>query len=365
MIFERNGDKLITSAFVELHCHLREPGFEYKETIETGIESAFAGGYGIICPMPNTKPVCDNVETLRYIINRAEEVGKVKVLPICAMTKGLNSDELVDFEALHWAGAAAFSNDGRPVENMETFRRILEAGKRLNLLMISHAENTEFSPFDSRSEYTAVERELKVVEETGARLHFAHISTKDSIELIRGAKKKGLNVTCETAPHYFSLFGRHEEARFKMNPPLRTSDDVAAVIKGLVDGTIDAIATDHAPHSIEEKMKPFDEAPFGIVGFETAFALSYTNLVKTGMMTLDALLQKMIDNPAKILGVEPAGKIEIDLGAEWVVRASEFKTKAKITPFEGQKLFGKVKRFSAALGTAEPRVEKITRGEYV
>ncbi len=335
---------MITKGFVELHCHLREPGLEYKETIETGMAAAKAGGYGIICPMPNTKPVCDNVETLKYIQERAVQVGGVKVLPVCAMTKGLNSDELVDFESLHKAGAIAFSNDGRPVENMETFKRILQEGKRLGLVMMSHAENTEFSPYDNRSEYTAVERELKVLEEVGGQLHFCHISTKESLELIRTAKKKGLNVTCETAPHYFTLTSRHDEARFKMNPPLRSAEDLNAVIEALKDGTIDAIATDHAPHSIEEKTKTFDEAPFGIVGLETAFALSYTNLVCAGHLTLEQLLEKMIDNPARIIGVEPFGQVEIDLDKEWIVKASEFKTKAKISPFEGMKLYGKVKR---------------------
>ncbi len=347
-MFELRGDMLTSDAFVELHCHLREPGFEYKETIASGMDSAKAGGYGIICPMPNTNPVCDNLETLKYILNRAKTVDNgVKVLPICAMTKGLNSDELVDFEALHNAGAVAFSNDGRPVENMQTFKKVLEEGKRLGLVMISHAENTEFSPFNNRSEYTAVERELRVVEDVGGQLHFAHISTKESIALIREAKKKGLNVTCETAPHYFSLTKDdilNNEARFKMNPPLRSREDLAAVIEGLKDGTIDAIATDHAPHSIEEKTKPFDLAPFGIVGFETAFALSYTNLVRAGHLTLDELLRKLVDNPARIIGVAPHGKVEIDLAQEWVVKAQDFRTKARITPFEGMKLYGKVIR---------------------
>lgn len=347
MIFELQDDKLISSAFVELHCHLREPGFEYKENIETGMKSAMAGGYGIICPMPNTNPVCDNVETLKYIQNRANEIGMIKVLPICAMTKGLNSDELVDFETLHKAGAIAFSNDGRPVENMLTFKKILMEAKRLDLLIISHAEDTKYSPFDNRSEYSAVERELRVVEEVGARLHFAHISTKESIELIRAAKKKNLKVTCETAPHYFSLTKDdiiNNEARFKMNPPLRSKEDLQAVIEGLQDGTIDAIATDHAPHSLEEKNKPFAQAPFGIVGFETAFALSYTNLVRAGYLTLEQLLEKMVENPARILGVKPFGKIEIDLSKEWVVNAADFMTKAKISPFEGKKLYGKIIR---------------------
>ena len=347
MIFELNDNKLITNGFIELHCHLREPGFEYKEDIQSGIASAKAGGYGIICPMPNTKPVCDNLKTLEYILKKANEVGEVRVLPVCAMTKGLNSDDLVDFETLKNAGAIAFSNDGRPVENMETFEKVLLQGKKLGLVMMSHAENSAFSPYDNRSEYTAVERELKIVEKVGGQLHFCHISTKESLALIRDAKKKGLNVTCETAPHYFSLSKDdivNKEARFKMNPPLRSKEDVQAVIEALQDGTIDCIATDHAPHSIEEKTKSFDSAPFGIVGFETAFALSYTNLVKTGKLSLEKLLEKMITNPAKIIRVEPFGRIEIDLDKNWVVKAGEFKTKAKITPFEGMCLYGKIER---------------------
>ncbi len=347
MIFELRGEKLITNGFVELHCHLREPGFEYKETVATGMMAAKNGGYGIICPMPNTKPVCDNVETLRFVQEQATKVGGVKVLPVCAMTKGLNSDELVDFEVLHHAGAVAFSNDGRPVENMETFRQILLKAKELGLVLMSHAENTDFSPYDNRSEYTAVERELKVLEETGGRLHFCHISTKESLELIRQAKKKGVNVTCETAPHYFILSKDdiiNNEARFKMNPPLRSEEDIMAVIEALKDGTIDVIATDHAPHSVDEKSLPFDKAPFGIVGLETAFALAYTHLVKKGHLSLQELLNKMITNPARIIGVNPFGRVEIDLEKEWCITANEFKTKAKITPFEGMKVFGKVER---------------------
>lgn len=347
MIFELREGKLITNGFVELHCHLREPGFEYKETVETGMMAAKNGGYGIICPMPNTNPVCDNVETLRYVLAKAERVGGLKVLPVCAMTKGLNSDDLVDFEALHKAGAVAFSNDGRPVENMETFKKILVKAKELGLVLMSHAENTMFSPYDNRSEYTAVERELRVVEETGGQLHFCHISTKKSLDLIRVAKKKGLNVTCETAPHYFVLSKEdivNNEACFKMNPPLRSREDVEAVIAALVDGTIDVIATDHAPHSVMEKQLPFDKAPFGIVGFETAFALAYTNLVKKGYISLPELINKMITNPARIIGVQPFGRVEIDLEKEWCIEADEFKTKAKITPFEGMNVFGKVER---------------------
>ena len=347
MIFELNGDKLITNGFVELHSHLREPGFEYKEDIQSGLQSACAGGYGIICAMPNTNPVCDNLEVFNFIQQKAKSFNSVQVVQVCAMTKGLNSDELVDFAGLKQAGAKVFSNDGRPVENMETFKKILAMGKELDVVLMSHSENSEYSPYDNRSEYTAVERELKALEEVGGKLHFCHISTKESLDLIRNAKKKGLNVTCETAPHYFCLSKDdivNSEARFKMNPPLRSKQDVLAVIEALQDGTIDAIATDHAPHSIEEKTKDFDRAPFGIVGFETAFALSYTYLVKTGKLTLVQLLEKMIVNPAKILGVEPFGQVEIDLGKKWIVKAEDFLSKAKITPFENMCLYGKVER---------------------
>ncbi len=347
MIFEYAAGKLITSGFVELHSHLRQPGFEYKEDFASGMASAQAGGYGIICAMPNTNPVCDNVETLRFIQESTQKIGGVKVLQVCAMTKGLNSDELVDFKTLSAAGAVAFSNDGRPVENMETFKQILSVGKELGLVMMSHAENSSFSPYDNRSEYTAVERELKVLEDVDGQLHFCHISTKESLELIRNAKKKGLNVTCETAPHYFTFSKDdiiNDEARFKMNPPLRTKEDVQAVMEALQDGTIDVIATDHAPHSIEEKCLPFDKAPFGIVGLETAFSLGFTRLVRTGKLELQELIKKMTINPAKIIGVEPLGKIEIDLDKKWVVKAADFKTKAKISPFEGMCLYGKIER---------------------
>ena len=297
--------------------------------------------------MPNTNPVCDNVQTLNLILERARAFSDIKVLPVCAMTKGLNSDELVDFEVLHQAGAIAFSNDGRPVENMATFKQILLKGKELGLVMMSHSENTEFAPDDNRSEYTAVARELAVVEECDAQLHFCHISTKESLDLIRAAKGKGLKVTCETAPHYFTLSKEdivNKEARFKMNPPLRSRQDVEAVIQGLQDGTIDCIATDHAPHSVIEKTAQFESAPYGIVGFETAFALGYTYLVRKGFLTLNELLDKMVENPARIIGVEPSGRIEINLEKEWCVQAEKFLTKAKISPFEGLKLYGKVER---------------------
>lgn len=343
----------LSPRFIDLHCHLREPGGEAKETLQTGIESAFFGGYGIIFAMPNTNPVCDNPDTLKYILTRAENPYAVTVKPICAITKGLVGNTLTGFEELAALGAGGFSNDGKPVEDMELFKQALKKAANAGVLIISHAENTEFPPEDPRSEYTAVKREIKAVRESGGGLHFAHISTKESIELIREAKKEGLNITAETAPHYFT-FSKDDitsaDGRFKMNPPLREHDDVIAVKEGLKDGTLDIIATDHAPHTLEEKLCPYDKSPFGITGFETAFSLGYTNLVLTGVLTIEELINKFVHTPAKIAGLKVHGfktgeKAEfnvIDLSKKYTVHGENFKTKCKITPYEGLELTGKV-----------------------
>ena len=334
---------IISSGLVDMHCHLREPGFEYKETIQTGIESALSGGYTAICPMANTNPVVDNVETLKYTIAKAQNIG---FYPICAVTKGLQGEELTDFEALKNNGAIAFSDDGRPLANLELLEDALKTGE----LVISHTEDLALLG-NPMSEAVAVAKELEVLRKAGGRLHFAHISTARSIELIRQAKIEGLNVTCETAPHYFSLTkdDETENGRFKMNPPLATQADLTAVIEGLKDGTIDCIATDHAPHSLEEKTKPFAEAPFGIVGFETALGMSL-KLVHDGHLTINQVIEKLSINPAKILGLKNQGNIEvgqvanltiIDPNITYKVKAEEFKTKCKITPFEDLWLKGK------------------------
>lgn len=334
--------KIITPGLIDMHCHLREPGFEYKETIETGIQSALNGGFTAICPMANTNPVVYNVETLKYTIEKAEGIN---FYPICAVTKGLDGNTLTDFRSLKSEGAIAFSDDGKPIENMELFKAALLTGE----LIISHAEE----------EAACVERELNVLKEIGdpniAKLHFAHISTKKAIELIRDAKNghfgQGLNVTCETAPHYFSFTKNDEtdDGRFKMNPPLRTQEDLDAVIEGLKDGTIDCIATDHAPHSLEEKTKSFAESPFGIVGFETVLGASL-KLVNDGHLTISQIIEKLSINPAKILGLKGLGEIKIgqvanltivDPDTIYKVKAEDFKSKCKITPFEGIEFKGK------------------------
>ncbi len=362
--------KIITAGLVDMHCHLREPGFTAKETIKTGISSAIEGGYTAICPMANTNPAVDNVTTLIYTKNQAEQ--KIGFYPICAVTKGLYGDKLVNVSELIDNGAIAFSDDGKPIENMHLLREAIKYINSHNKVIISHSEDSSLASggvinegkistrlglkgIPSITESLAIARELEIVKSINGRYHFAHISAKRSIELIRQAKKEGLNVTAETAPHYFSLTEDDMvdyDAKYKVNPPLRTKEDLEAVIEGLKDGTLDAIATDHAPHTVAEKQKPIQNAPMGISGFETALGLTLTNLVHTGKLSLIAALGKLNYNPAKILGIENQGIIKIgaeanltiiDLNEEWIVNAQNFKSKCRISPFDGFKLKGKVK----------------------
>ncbi len=335
-----NG-KIISRGLIEMHCHLREPGFEYKEDIESGIKSAIAGGYCGICPMPNTNPVADNIETLKFVLSK---VNNYNLFPICAVTKGLTTDEITDLKSLKEAGAIAFSNDGKPVENQKVLAEALKSGN----LIISHAEIMELNG-SRESEFLAVKQEIETLRKTGGRYHFAHISTKESLELIRQAKKEGLNLTCETAPHYFTLTENSGNTPvFKVNPPLRTEEDRLAVIDGLKDGTIDVIATDHAPHSWEEKQKPYNEAPMGMAGFGTAMGLALTYLKED--LSIEEILDKFTKNPAKILGIADFGEIKvgnkanftiIDPNLKWTVKGEDFKSKCKFTPFEGLELQGK------------------------
>lgn len=362
--------KVITPGLVDMHCHLREPGFESKETIKTGIQSALAGGYTAICPMANTSPVVDNLMTLKYTFDRAKEADEIGFYPICALSIGLKGQNLVNMSELKDNGAVAFSDDGKPLENLKLYRVALEYAYSLGALIISHSEDSSLASggvinegaastrlglqgISDLAESVAVARELEVLRYSGGKLHFAHISTKRSIELIRQAKKDGLNVTCETAPHYFSLCDediKTFEAKFKMNPPLRSREDKEAVIEGLQDGTIDVIATDHAPHTLEEKLMPIQKAPMGIVGFETSLGLCITNLVDGGYLTLSQVIEKLSLNPSRILNIkqgnikigEPANLTVVDPDVEWIVDASKFKSKCKISPFDGKKLRGRV-----------------------
>ena len=361
--------KVVSPGLVDMHCHLREPGFESKETIKTGIQSALAGGYTAICPMANTYPVVDNLMTLKYTYDRAKEADEIGFYPICAISIGLQGQNLVNMSELKDNGAVAFSDDGKPLENLKLYRVALEYAESLNTLIISHSEDSSLAQggvinegvtstklglqgIPDLAESVAVARELEVLRFSGGKLHFAHISTKHSIELIRKAKKDGLNVTCETAPHYFSLCDediKTFEAKYKMNPPLRSQEDKEAVIKGLQDGTIDVIATDHAPHTLEEKLMPIQKAPMGIVGFETSLGLCITNLVEKGFLTLSQVVEKLSYNPARILNIQqgnikigiPANLTVIDPNLDWIVDSSKFKSKCKISPFAGKKMKGK------------------------
>lgn len=362
--------KYITPGLVDIHCHLREPGFNAKETIKTGIASATEGGYTAICPMANTNPAVDNSATLTYTISKAKEVSDIGFHPICALTKGLKGEKIVNISELLDNGAIAFSDDGKPIENM---RLLTEAVKYVNshgAVIISHSEDSSLAQggvinegkvsartglkgIPDITETVAVARELEAVRKANGKYHFAHISTKRSIELIRQAKKEGMNITCETAPHYFSLTEDDMidyDARFKVNPPLRTKEDLEAVLEGLKDGTIDIIATDHAPHTVMEKQSPIQIAPMGIAGFETSLSVALTYLVhKNGFKLID-VIRKLSYNPACLFGLSNQGRVKeggkanltvIDINERYIVDASKFKSKCRISPFDGKELQGR------------------------
>lgn len=363
------GGMVVSAGLIDMHVHLREPGYEYKEDIKTGTMAAVAGGFTSVCCMPNTNPVCDNQAVVSFIKSRAEKVGYCRVYPVGAITKGLKGEELSEMGEMKKEGIVAVSDDGRPVSNGSVMRRALLYASHFDLPVISHCE--ELSLLDSGSmndsetctrlglrpivpavEEAMVARDILIAEHEKKKVHIAHVSTKGSVALIRDAKKRGVQVTCETAPHYFSLTDEAVagyDTNAKMNPPLRSREDVEAIIEGLVDGTIDAIITDHAPHHIDEKNLEFDYALNGIVGLETSLALSITYLVKTGRMTLAEMLKKMTYNPSNILNL---GLGEIALGAIadltifdpdeiWTVHVNEFKSKSKNSPYDGYTLSGK------------------------
>ena len=364
--------KIIIPGLIDIHCHLREPGFNAKETIKTGILSAINGGYTAICPMANTNPVVDNAATITYCINKAKEAAEIGFYPICAVTKGLKGEKIVNVSELISLGAIAFSDDGKPIENMHLLREALKYINSHDSIIISHSEDSSLANsgvinegkistrlglkgIPSITESLAIARELEIVRATKGRYHFAHISTKRSVELIRQAKKEGLNVTCETAPHYFSLSEddiKDYDAKYKVNPPLRTKEDIEAIIEGLIDGTIDVIATDHAPHTVQEKLQPIQNAPMGLAGFETALSVALNYLVHSKKMPLIEVIRKFTSNPAKILNLKDQGDIQagkpanltvIDLNEERIVDASKFKSKCRISPFDKLELKGTVK----------------------
>lgn len=324
----------IIPAFIDMHVHFREPGFEEKETIETGMAAAIAGGFGAVCVMPNTKPVADNPDVIGFIRNLTKKNQEIEVFPVAAVTKNLVSNELNDFQSLKKAGAIAFSNDGMPILDKNVFKNALKSGE----LILSHLEDEKNEVIWQINVFKEVQSEAKRGLCKMPKLHFCHISTLDALNSIKTAKQQGFQVTCETAPHYFTFTKNDVTSTgvFKMNPPLREDADREAVIEALKDGTIDVIATDHAPHTVDEKLKPYSVSPNGIVGLETAFPLALN------VLTLDEIIEKMSYNPAKILGIENKREIKVDLEEEWVVKSAEFKSKCKISPYENMKVRGRV-----------------------
>lgn len=362
----------VMPGFVDLHVHLRDPGLTYKEDIITGSRAAAAGGVTTICAMPNTKPVVDNVEVLRDILTRAED-AYVHVKQLSSITKGMEGKELVDMQAMYEAGAVAFSEDGKSVMDIRLYRKAMQKAAKLGALIMAHCEDKvlvgdgvlnegvasekyQVAGIPNSVEDVITARDIFLAHETGAKLHLCHCSTIGTVELMRMAKRLGADVTAEVCPHHFTLTDadiKEPDSNYKMNPPLRTEQDVKALIEGLTDNTMTAISTDHAPHSAEEKAQYFDKAPFGIVGLETSAALTYTALVAPGLMDIMDMAEKMSYNPAKIIGIDdqygrltPGAKADIvifDPAETWTVDPVTFESKGHNTPYIGQTLVGKVK----------------------
>lgn len=361
--------KIITPGLIDMHVHLREPGYEYKETIKTGTEAALAGGFTSIACMPNTKPVNDNQSVTDFILDKARKEGVVNVYPIGAITKGLKGEELSEIGELKSSGVVAITDDGKPVMNSELMRRGMEYASMFDLPVISHCEDLKLSEggvmnegfvstelglkgIPDTAEVVMVARDIALAELTGAKLHIAHVSTRGAVSSIREAKLRGVNVTCETAPHYFTITEKEVigyDTNAKMNPPLRTEDNLKAIKEGLRDGTIDVIATDHAPHEVSEKEVEFDRALFGIVGLETALPLTL-KLVHDGVISISEAISKLTINPARILGLNKgtlsvgsdADITIIDPDKEWQVDVTKLKSKGRNSPFQGWRVKGAV-----------------------
>ena len=359
-------NKYIFPGFTDVHVHLREPGFLRKETIETGSMAAAAGGYTSVCAMPNLDPVPDSAENIKKEEEIIEKTAVVHVYPYGAITVGEKGEKLADLEGMA-PYAFAFSDDGHGVQNDDMMRKAMTEAKRLGKVIAAHCEVNELlnggyihdgkyaalhghRGICSESEWKQIERDIELVKETGCAYHVCHISTKESVELIRQAKKDGLNISCETGPHYLVMndMDLQEEGRFKMNPPIRDESDRQALIEGLKDGTIDVIATDHAPHTKEEKSKGLEKSLMGVVGLETAFPIVYTELVRKGVITLEKAVELLNVNAKKRFGIgasikegEKADLTVFDLDEEYTVDPEKFHTKGRSTPFEGWKVYGK------------------------
>lgn len=351
---------IIVPGLCDVHVHFREPGFSYKETIASGSAAAAHGGYTAVCTMPNLDPVPDSAEHLQVQLDAIKRGAAIKVLPYGAITVGEKGEKLADMEAMS-DKVCAFSDDGKGVQNDEMMREAMAKAKRLGKIIAAHCEDNSLlfggyihdgeyarmhghRGISSESEYKQIERDLRLAEETGCAYHVCHISTKESVELIRQAKAHGVNVTCETAPHYLVLCDEdmQEDGRFKMNPPLRSREDKKALIEGINDGTIDMIATDHAPHSAEEKGRGLEKSLMGIVGLETAFPVLYTELVTKNIITLDRLVELMSFKPKERFGIDTNNDFAVfDISEAYKIDPEDFLSMGRVTPFAGREVFGR------------------------
>ena len=351
---------IIVPGLCDVHVHFREPGFSYKETIASGSAAAAHGGYTVVCTMPNLDPVPDSAEHLQVQLDAIKRGAAIKVLPYGAITVGEKGERLADMEAIS-DKVCAFSDDGKGVQNDEMMREAMTAAKHLGKIISAHCEDNsllfggyihdgEYAKahghrgISSASEYKQIERDLRLAEETGCAYHVCHISTKESVELIRQAKARGVDVTCETAPHYLVLCDEdmQEDGRFKMNPPLRSLEDKQALIEGIKDGTIDMIATDHAPHSAEEKGRGLEKSLMGIVGLETAFPVLYTELVTKNIITLDRLVELMSFKPKERFGIDTNNDFAVfDISEAYKIDPENFLSMGRATPFAGREVFGR------------------------
>ena len=351
---------IIVPGLCDVHVHFREPGFSYKETIASGSAAAAHGGYTAVCTMPNLDPVPDSAEHLQVQLDAIKRGAAIKVLPYGAITVGEKGEKLADMEAMS-DKVCAFSDDGKGVQNDEMMREAMTAAKRLGKIIAAHCEDNSLlfggyihdgeyarmhghRGISSASEYKQIERDLRLAEETGCAYHVCHISTKESVELIRQAKAHGVNVTCETAPHYLVLCDEdmQEDGRFKMNPPLRSREDKKALIEGIKDGTIDMIATDHAPHSAEEKGRGLEKSLMGVVGLEMAFPVLYTELVRKNIITLERLVELMSFKPKERFGIDTNNDFAVfDISEAYKIDPEDFLSMGRATPFAGREVFGR------------------------
>ena len=358
--FFNSPEYSVLPGFCDVHVHFREPGFSYKETILSGTRAAARGGYTAVCTMPNLNPVPDSPETLQPQLDAIEKDALIAVYPYGAITKGEKGEVLADLEAMA-PKVVGFSDDGRGVQSPLLMEQAMRKARELGKLIVAHCEDNSLlrggyihdgryardhghRGICSESEWGPIARDLELAAKTGASYHVCHISTKESVEIIRQAKKSGVDVTCETGPHYLTMDDSmlREEGRFKMNPPLRSKDDRLALVEGLRDGTIDMIATDHAPHSAEEKSRGLQGSAFGVVGLETAFPILYTCLVRPGLLPMDRLLAALVTNPRNRFGIPMGNDFSVwDLNAQYQIDPGDFLSQGKATPFEGWQVFGR------------------------